>query len=230
MQAYSQRALALLAGLLVVVLGLHFGLTLVYLLPLNPITLRLAPLVDGYMTPFFAQDWHLFAPEPINETRMLLVACRVRLADGRMVETAWEDISTPLWAMQARERFSPASWLVRLQMHAIQRFFAPGQLLPGLERSHALEDPTVQQLADTLHKLERARQVLPTRVLARLGAAYCDRWYGTGQTVAMRMRLAILRFPRFSQRQMPDSAGEVRSYSFDWMPYESVARLNIPSH
>ena len=56
-----------LAGLLAIVLGLHFVITLIYLMPLNPIKLRLAPLITGYMQPFFAQDWRFFAPEPISQ-------------------------------------------------------------------------------------------------------------------------------------------------------------------
>src|SRR4051794_17762784 len=82
MRSLLRRALKLLPGVLVMVLSIHFGMTLVYLMPLNPIVLRVAPVVDGYMVPWFVQDWHLFAPNPINETHMLLVSCRLQKANG----------------------------------------------------------------------------------------------------------------------------------------------------
>src|SRR5262245_53866178 len=73
MPSFLRHALRLVPGVLVMVLSFHFGMTMVYLMPLNPIVLRAAPVVDGYMVPWFVQDWHLFAPNPINETHMLLV-------------------------------------------------------------------------------------------------------------------------------------------------------------
>src|SRR5262245_59862813 len=103
MHTFPQRTYAVLPVLLAIVLSIHFVLTLLYLLPLNPTTLRLAPVVAGYMAPFFVQDWRLFAPDQISETRILQVACRLRLAPGSTVETAWMDISTPLWQVQTHD-------------------------------------------------------------------------------------------------------------------------------
>jgi hypothetical protein len=225
MRTCSQRIHALLAGVLAVVLSIHFGLTLIYLLPLNPITLRLAPLLDRYMTPFFAQNWRLFAPEPISETRILLLSCRLRQRNGRLIETAWADISTPLWEVQARQRFSPASWLARLQMHALQRFFAPGEPLFGLKPSQLEENPELHSLKAQLQAAEQARHAFAARVLARLGSAYCDRRYGAGLTVATGMRLAVLHVPPFSQRHKRDDPDEWRVYPVAWMSYERVAPL-----
>jgi hypothetical protein len=194
-------------------------------MPLNPIVLQTAPVVGGYMAPWFAQDWHLFAPNPINETRILLVACRFKQANGTTVETAWADVSTPLWDAQARQRFSSAAWLAQLQGHALQFYFDPSELSIALERHRTAKDSEVHQLADAIRAAEDARRVLATRVLARLGAAYCDRWHGAGQTTAVRVGLAIQRFPRFSRRQLPDTDGELRFYPLPWRPYEQVAPL-----
>ena len=83
----------------------------------------------------------------------------------------------------------------------------------------------MNQLTDAIRTAQAARRALASRVLARLGAAYCDRWYGAGQTVATRVGLAVLRFPRFSQRQLPNTDGELRFYPFGWMPYERVSPL-----
>lgn len=229
MHSFLHRALPLFPVLMVAVFGIHFAITLVYLMPLNPITLRIAPLVERYMAPWFVQNWRLFAPNPINETRMLLVTCRLRQADGTTVETTWVDVSTPLWDAQARQRFSVAAWLDRSQAHAVELYFDHNEVLAALERQRTPEDSAVKQLADAIRTAEGARRTLAIRVLARLGSAYCDRWYGMGRTVATRVSLAVLRFPRFSQRQLPDTDGEVRFYPFAWIPYERVSPLTDTS-
>lgn len=225
MRSIQRHIFPLCAGVAVVLLGIHFGMTLVYLMPLNPIKVRLAPAVERYMTPWFAQDWHLFAPDPIDETRMLLVSCRIRPGNGLTRETAWADVSTPLWSTQADQRFSAAAWLVRPQAHAVQLYFDQNEILAAIERHRTVERSSVNDLADAIRAAHDARRTLATHVLARLGAAYCDRWYGAGQTVATRAGLVVLRFPRFSQRQLPDNHGTLRLYPFAWLPYEPVAPL-----
>ena len=42
---------------------------------------------------------------------------------------------------------------------------------------------------------------------------------------AVRMRLAVLKFPRFSRRDLPDAKGELTYYDFDWARYQPVAPL-----
>jgi hypothetical protein len=193
--------LALLRVVLAGFLLAHVGITLLYLLPPNPIKLRLAPLLARVMHPFFAQDWRLFAPEPISDTRRLWLSCRLRQSDGATLETAWVDVTSPWWQAQTHNRFSPAAWLSRPQAYALQLYIE--------------EDRIVQQ----------QRRALGRRLLARLGAAYCDRRYGVGRTGASRFCLEVLRFPPFSQRYLDDSAGSRHWYRLEWLPYESVAPL-----
>ena len=57
------------AAALVAALVFHFSATGLYLTPPNAIALRARPAVDRYMTPYFAQAWTLFAPDPIVDTR-----------------------------------------------------------------------------------------------------------------------------------------------------------------
>lgn len=225
MRSWLRHAFHFLPVVSVVTLIIHFGMTLAYLLPLNPIMLRIAPLVDGYMVPWFVQDWHLFAPDPINETQRLLVSCRLQQTNGLTVETPWMDVSTPLWDIQAHERFSAAAWLARPQSSAIQLYFDQSDLLTRLERHVSTDDSDGAHIADEIRLAADARRAFATHVLARLGSAYCDQWYGTGQTIATRLCLSVLRFPRFSQRQLPDTDGALHFYPFAWTPYERVSPL-----
>jgi len=225
MRTVPRRLLALVPGLIGVVLCVHFSMTLAYLLPLNPVTLRTTALVERYMTPWFAQSWTFFAPNPINETRSLLVACRLRQPAGATVETAWVDVSAPVWAAQAQQRFSAAAWLARLQAHVIQLSTDQEGLLDAAQRRRLAAEAAAAPQLDGLSAAEDTRRALAAHLRARLGAAYCDQWYGTGQTIATRVAVAVLRFPRFSQRHLPDRAGELQVYPFAWADYAPVAPL-----
>jgi len=57
----------------VCVLALHFGFTFLHVAPSNPVSQQLAPAVNFWMTPFFDQNWELFAPEPVSRDTGLLV-------------------------------------------------------------------------------------------------------------------------------------------------------------
>ncbi len=217
--------LSVLFSLVVLALSVHFGMTLIYLMPPNPISLRMAALVNGYMRPWFVQNWSLFAPHPISETRRLLVACRLRQDDGTTLETPWFDVSTPLWEAQARQHVSPAAPLFRLQAHTLQLATEQNEVLNALRHRDTGEDAELRRLVEALQAAEAPRQALATHLRARIGTAYCEHWYGMGRTHATRVALSVHRFPRFSQRHRPDAEGTIHLYPFAWMPYQPVAPL-----
>jgi len=213
------------AVLLHVVIGVHFCIHLLYLLPINPITLDIAPLVEDYMNPWFSQDWRLFGPDPITQTRTLLVACQLQPYHGLVVESAPVDESTPLWQAQARQRFSSAAWLARLHSNTIQLYLDQSDVRLQLERQRTVEESGLNQIIEEIQAEEALRHTLARRLLARLGAAHCDQRYGANRTIATHITLVTLPAPLFSQRHLPGVAGEAEAHSFGWMPYEPVALL-----
>lgn len=76
----------------VVVLITAFQLSVVTLaaLPPNKYSDAVSPHV-GYLTPFFTQNWRLFAPSPIAEDRTVLFQGSYLKADGSPAQTAWVD-------------------------------------------------------------------------------------------------------------------------------------------
>lgn len=46
---------------------------------------------SGYLQPFFAQNWRLFAPNPVSEDRSVLFQGSYTRADGSTGRTAWVD-------------------------------------------------------------------------------------------------------------------------------------------
>ena len=84
---------ALVAGTTVTVgavAAVHLSATFLYNAPANPVSQRYAPQVDWWMNPLFAQNWRLFAPNPISENVAVQARASLR-PDGR--PTAWFDLS-----------------------------------------------------------------------------------------------------------------------------------------
>ncbi|WP_437841981.1 DUF5819 family protein [Sorangium sp. So ce1153] len=229
-------------ALLAAALCFHFAMTLAYLTPQNPLKLRFARLIDGYMSPLLQQNWHLFAPDPINDTRVLMVACRLRQPDGGTLETGWTDITTPYWEAHLKNRLGPATRIARSVTGAARLTYSADptslQIAKKLDERRARaqaggggSEASEEQVADMLRKDVKKEQdegfQLGSSVLARAGSAHCDSLYGPTRTTAVRMRMAVLKFPRFSRRDLPDAKGEVTYYDFDWAPYQPVAPLKV---
>lgn len=89
--AWWSRGLVVLVALLVTaVVATHLFATFLYNAPANPISQRYSAPLKTWMTPVFAQNWQLFAPDPLSED--IDVQARASLSgDGRM--TAWQDLS-----------------------------------------------------------------------------------------------------------------------------------------
>jgi hypothetical protein len=225
MQRFARIGFIVLPVLLLSALGIHFLMTLAYLTPLNPMKLRYDTANQAYMQPFFSQNWQLFAPNPANDTRILMVACRVQNETGETTTMTWSDISTPLRAMYNENRFSPADRLDRLQVGTMRSVFRHDPLLDKLKESEAAENSELGEMVKRLEEQRERDRERSITILNRIGAAHCDRMYGEGNTSEVRVRMAINTFPRFSQRHLPDEAGKLEYYTFDWAPYERVASM-----
>jgi hypothetical protein len=207
--------------LFLAVLSIHFAATLVYLMPANPVKLRLLPVVSRYIEPFFTQKWELFAPDPLVDTRLLLVSCR--LDDGS--ETEWSDMTTPLREAYYHNRLSPSARIDRAQQSSIHLIYRPDD--PLFARLLRLKEDTAEyrELAAQYGQERLQLATRGKRVLSRTGAVECDRLYGTGRTQAVRVRMVQIKAPPFSKRQLTNAAGETKYVDFEWAPYESVSSI-----
>ena len=216
---------ALMRALLWTVLAIHFGMTLAYLTPYNPIKVRILSTVQGYMHPLFEQSWQLFAPDPVMDTRVLMVSCRLRQADRRRVETSWADITTPYWEAHYRNRLGPADRVARAHTNAARLVYRVDPLALKLRQRRPEDDPGYDTLRAALREAEDRDRGMGVEVLNRAASAHCDALHGPDRTEAVRVRLTVLTFPRFSRRRSPDADGTLHHTDFDWAPYQPVAPL-----
>jgi hypothetical protein len=68
--------------------GLHMLAVTLAAVPTNPVSNAVDPQLD-YLRPFFGQSWRLFAPNPVDEDKTLLVQGAYVDDDGTLHSTPW---------------------------------------------------------------------------------------------------------------------------------------------
>lgn len=210
----------MLIGALVV----HFAFTLAFLTTLNPLKVRALPLINAYMVPLFEQRWELFAPDPMVDTRYLLVGCRTQDPAGGLQEKPFTNMTAAFRELKHRYRVTPADRLERAQ-------FAPIHMMMGEQDALAkkviekTEDETFKRARELIEESRMEKGKAGVRLLARVASAECDRLYGRGAAREVRVRMVIVKAPPFSKRHLPTEQGETQYIDFPWAPYEEVSSL-----
>lgn len=192
---------------------LYLANTFLYLTPPNPVKLQLFPVIYALEHPYFAQNWHLFAPNPIRSNFLMLTRCR--LADGAV--TVWYDPVAPLLATHHRNRLSPMGRMLRVPQNAIFAFLGrdTDEWRPLLCRQKP-DLPTCQG-KDPGTKMQRE---LGRFLLTRLGSAACDELAGPGRTRAVQIRILLHKPPPISKRHLPSEAGSTTYRTLPWASYQ----------
>ncbi|WP_435975342.1 DUF5819 family protein [Streptomyces sp. Qhu_M48] len=61
--------------------------------PPNPVSKRYGPQVNGWVYPFFEQNWRLFAPDPDSFNRQVLARTAHTDSDGNVRVSPWLDLT-----------------------------------------------------------------------------------------------------------------------------------------
>jgi hypothetical protein len=181
-----------------------------YLTPPNPVKAHWLPLIMGLAHPLFAQNWHLFAPDPIRSNYVLTVRCH-----GRAGTTPWLDATQSLLARHHRTRTSPMSRLLRVHQNAIR--LALGLSFDEWRQFSCRRDPhsaTCRESPGT-----GAQRDAGTYLLRRSASAVCDRVVGPGAADAVQALILVHTPPPWSRRDMPSSEGMTRFIRLPWAAY-----------
>jgi hypothetical protein len=174
---------------------------------------RLLPIIYGLQHPLFAQNWHLFAPNPVHSNFVLTVRCRT----GRAV-TPWHDVTTPLLARHHRNRASPMGRVLRVQQNAVH--LALGWNPDDWRTLICRRDPAHPTCGGGDAPAQQ-RRAMGRVVLRRVASAACDAVAGRGRSSHVQTRLLIHDPPRWSQRHLPAGAGSTRYLTLPWEAYEA---------
>ena len=81
------------AALLVLVSLLHVVFLFLHVAPANPISQRYARQIQGWVYPFFEQNWRLFAPEPESSVPQISARTVRTSAGGSQQVSGWFDLT-----------------------------------------------------------------------------------------------------------------------------------------
>lgn len=204
------------------VLAVHFSLTMAFLTPLNPVKLRLMPVLEGYIQPFFQQRWSLFAPNVEALTRYVLVSCRGEDAQGVMQEQPWVNITLPLHELKQRYRLTAADRLDRAQSVGISLLSPTDDEVTAKLMSKPSDTEEYRQAVATVERQRELQKKSGAHVLRRVASAACGNLYPALRMKEVRVRMATIKAPPFSQRMEADAPGDTNYQELPWQPYEEV--------
>ncbi len=228
----SERALKIALWIWILLLTLafswHFSLTFLFNMPLNPLHMTLAPLFASQFVPFFQQNWKFFAPDPINTNWVLMVKCKVHKTGEDMAEeTEWFDVSESYLRHHQQYRgISHRSRVVKMITNSIQGYLV-GDINIAMIRKRVCQDEkkAEEPFCKGEDEFTKRRRSQAKILLARIASSACDWIVGPAKSDEVRVRIAVHRFPRFSERHLPDSEGTVNYIDLDWVPYQKVAAV-----
>ncbi len=127
LKAVRVKVVNLLRIMTVLWLIAHFTLTLIYVLPLNPVKLAWQPFLNATIGTYFPQNWNLFAPDPISADFALVVrplsSDELKVAEAKgLPSDGWYDLSSLLWTKNQNDRFSAYERLSRPATKAILNY------------------------------------------------------------------------------------------------------------
>jgi hypothetical protein len=178
-------------------------LTLAYVVPLNPVTLPLRPLLDATIGTYFEQNWGMFAPNPrsgeaIFLARPLTDADFAAIPERGLPAAGWYDLSTPLWDAFHLNRLSAYDRLARPQSRAMLAYLTGGPELGGWQEACQRGDPAACAYYEERLAEARARAGI---LLARVAsAALHDLGQDDGRLTHVALRARLLQAIPWSER------------------------------
>lgn len=165
-------------------LSLHFLILFFYTMPLSPIKYSFSIPIDDYADTFFTQNWHLFAPNPVQDN--IVVAARARNFSDTLhtytASTDWVDLTDPLiWAVQ-KDRFSELQVPELMLSNAAILFVDANGLNP-----HSATDAAIR----------RGDDPLPYLVLARYAAHVLGQLTPPGHYDRIQLSITVTEPPSF---------------------------------
>ena len=216
------------AFVLVGIVAIHFAITFLWNAPSNPIRDALGGQVNGYMEPFFEQNWSLFAPNPVNTEDELLVRAEVLDPDtGEFETTEWESATELEWTIVSHNPFpSRAS---RLSSNLHRRLNSAWNRLSEGQRQVIAEDffgaddwtPMAERLASAAGgqiSTDIETMIRADRVATGYASQFARARWGEGVT-SVQYQLRRTPVPRWEERlEAEPTAPSATIREFGWRP------------
>lgn len=207
--------LNLVSLLLAVYTIAHFSIIILHAGPVNPISVKLQKYINAYVSPFFYQNWHLFAPNPVTTNFHLFMQVRYKEPGvSESVESPWLDVITPFLEQNEKSLFSPYNRMVRLGLgfvHALQLGGFDELTYKVLEKAQEKEqlDPNIENRLEEQTKIHEDNLYRYVSALAK--SAFPDK-----EIVEIRIMTGRQEAIPYSKRNDPDYEVEVQYSIHEW--------------
>ena len=211
---------ALTATGVALLVTVHFTMTFAFVQPGNPLRDSVFQWVNRYMSPYFTQNWKLFAPTPEEPSKHISVACR--FADQE--ETPLIDVTAPHYEALGRYRLSSAQRLIRAQVYPLTMVHPPKDALENtLEKLGDSSDPNERAMAESYVTARTSVTAQGLRIMARMGSTECQRRYPDASLTEVRLVYSDQHAPPFSKRNDPGARGKTTEIDYGWYPFQPTA-------
>ena len=184
----------------------HAAMSVLFVLPPNPIGESVRPLVLAYTHPVFEQYWNVFAPTPIETDVSVFARTKPRGA-ADSAAGPWVDVSKTLIDEDKKNPFTQYSTLKIVQMTvavAAQNDKTLGRRTLTPSEAAAVRDPRHRPMI--LEAMKRVALAVGADTLAP----------GAGE---VQLAIADHKFPRFTHRfEADDKHKNTTTLAYPWIP------------
>ncbi|MWV44128.1 hypothetical protein GRF59_10840 [Paenibacillus sp. HJL G12] len=200
----------------------HFFLIFLYLSPANPIKSAMNPYIHQYTQDLWAQNWSLFAPEPLHNNTGLLVKCKDEDADQ---ESEWYNINVGMLNSLHNEPLGPFVRLSRMHLTAIRYYQGFSDPTSELYRQKICgtdpDNPVCKREDDS----SKTTKEMGTKMLKRLGSVACTQLTRSNKIQDVKLRVLFAPVKPYSERMNQQWKPEIAGFETEWLKYEEVAPL-----
>ncbi|WP_036618718.1 DUF5819 family protein [Paenibacillus alvei] len=203
----------------------HFLLIFLYLSPVNPVKAAMKPYIQQYTQDLFAQNWSLFAPEPLHNNTALLVKCDV----GKEKQSEWYNINYGMIQAFHEQPLGPFARLSRMHLTAIRYYQGFSDPTAELTRQKICEKDSDNPLCTREDEASKNYKEIGKKMLARLGSTACSQLSKQEANTVKNVKLRMLVTPvrPFSDRNNKEWKPEISGLETDWLPFEDVDPLSF---
>ncbi len=204
------RRAALLIG--AALLGAYFLVASFSQMPLNPVKVKYYDRVNHVTQPYLAQNWMLFAPNPLADDRGILA--RAKCQDGSV--TGFYDVTHAYVKQTQADRFFP-SRIDRLVTGTITQLDNGDPILQRLRDSEKeKKKPEIPLLPFEKTSREQAEIFMSRYSLTQMPSA-CG-----GTPAAMQVRVYVHEFPPWSKRKDHTAKGTTNYLDLSWKEADAL--------
>lgn len=196
----------------------HFAAVQMMNMPMNPVKLALYAPLDGYVNPYFSQNWSFFAPNPVSDDLSTMIRGESADSSGRMHVTPWFDVSDTLIETAKGSPLSPIASISLALSNATVQFV-----------NHANDDKTASFDAHGQHYLRSRFKMsvdsMDATIMTTIATSMLETQYPSVHFSHVQIGVRAYVFPRFTQRTASDDPAKGTLIQFNWQKAPAVVPL-----